>query len=45
MKPAKLFRSQLRERFPIDVRRCPLYQDMKEGVTPGGIEYYLPLFF
>ncbi len=22
-----------------------LYQDIKEGVTPGGIEYYLPLFF
>jgi len=42
---AKEFRSNLRERFPIDVRRCPLYQDMKEGVTPGGIEYYLPLFF
>ena len=42
---AKVFRSNLRERFPIDVRRCPLYQDMKEGVTPGGIEYYLPLFF
>jgi transcription-repair coupling factor (superfamily II helicase) len=42
---AKGFRSNLRERFPIDVRRCPLYQDMKEGVTPGGIEYYLPLFF
>ncbi|MFK2879433.1 transcription-repair coupling factor [Rhodanobacter hydrolyticus] len=42
---AKDFRSALRERFPIDVRRCPLYQDMKEGVTPGGIEYYLPLFF
>ncbi len=42
---AKAFRSHLRERFPIDVRRCPLYQDMKEGVTPGGIEYYLPLFF
>ena len=42
---AKNFRSNLRERFPIDVRRCPLYQDMKEGVTPGGIEYYLPLFF
>ncbi|MDI3261656.1 MAG: transcription-repair coupling factor [Fulvimonas sp.] len=39
------FRNRLRERFPIDVRRCPLYQDMKEGVTPGGIEYYLPLFF
>ncbi|MDQ6646230.1 MAG: transcription-repair coupling factor [Pseudomonadota bacterium] len=42
---AKDFRSHLRERFPIDIRRCPLYQDMKEGVTPGGIEYYLPLFF
>ena len=42
---AKEFRGNLRERFPIDVRRCPLYQDMKEGVTPGGIEYYLPLFF
>ncbi|WP_233843234.1 transcription-repair coupling factor [Dyella sp. 2HG41-7] len=42
---AKSFRSRLRERFPIDVRRCPVYQDMKEGVTPGGIEYYLPLFF
>ncbi len=42
---AKAFRSHLRERFPIDVRRCPIYQDMKEGVTPGGIEYYLPLFF
>ena len=42
---ARDFRTRLRERFPIDVRRCPLYQDMKEGVTPGGIEYYLPLFF
>ncbi|UPG84566.1 transcription-repair coupling factor [Luteibacter aegosomatis] len=42
---AKSFRNALRDRFPIDVRRCPLYQDMKEGVTPGGIEYYLPLFF
>ncbi len=42
---ARDFRTRLRERFPIDIRRCPLYQDMKEGVTPGGIEYYLPLFF
>ena len=41
----KQFRDQLRERFPIDVRHCPIYQDMKEGCTPGGIEYYLPLFF
>jgi transcription-repair coupling factor (superfamily II helicase) len=42
---AKAFRGRLRERFPIDPRHCPLYQDMKAGVTPGGIEYYLPLFF
>src|SRR5579875_859477 len=41
----RAFRDRLRERFPIDVRRCPIYQDMKQGVTPGGIEYYLPLFF
>ena len=39
------FRHRLRERFPIDVRRCPIHQDMKQGLTPGGIEYYLPLFF
>ncbi|HEX3122854.1 MAG TPA: CarD family transcriptional regulator, partial [Rhodanobacteraceae bacterium] len=41
----KAFRNTLRERFPIDPRRCPLYQDIKEGTTPAGIEYYLPLFF
>jgi transcription-repair coupling factor (superfamily II helicase) len=41
----KAFRNTLRERFPIDPRRCPLYQDIREGVTPAGIEYYLPLFF
>jgi transcription-repair coupling factor (superfamily II helicase) len=39
------FRNKLRERFPIDPRRCPLYQDIKEGTAPAGIEYYLPLFF
>jgi transcription-repair coupling factor (superfamily II helicase) len=42
---AKAFRNTLRERFPIDPRHCPLYQDIKEGATPAGIEYYLPLFF
>jgi len=41
----KAFRNTLRERFPIDPRHCPLYQDLKEGATPAGIEYYLPLFF
>ncbi len=41
----KEFRNRLRERFPIDPRHCPLYQDIKQGATPAGIEYYLPLFF
>ena len=35
----------LRERFDLDTRRSPLYQDLKAGVAPAGIEYYLPLFF
>ncbi len=41
----KEFRSKLRERFDIDPRRSPIYQDLREGVAPAGIEYYLPLFF
>lgn len=39
------FRARFRERFEIDHRRCPLYQDMSEGVISPGVEYYLPLFF
>jgi len=35
----------LRERFDVDTRRSPLYQDLKAGVLPSGIEYMLPLFF
>ncbi len=35
----------LRERFDVDTRRSPLYQDLKAGVLPSGIEYFLPLFF
>ncbi|MBS3896061.1 transcription-repair coupling factor [Silanimonas sp.] len=38
-------REALIERFDAHPRRCPLVQDLKEGVTPAGIEYYLPLFF
>ena len=41
----KRVRETLRERFDIDTRRSGLYQDLKEGSTPAGIEYYLPLFF
>src|SRR5690606_33493043 len=35
----------LRERFDLDIRRSSLYQDLKSGIAPSGIEYYLPLFF
>ncbi|MBP6625917.1 MAG: transcription-repair coupling factor [Arenimonas sp.] len=42
---ARRVRETLRERFEFDPRRCPLYQDLKEGGAPAGIEYYLPLFF
>ena len=39
------FRGRFRERFDVDFRRCPIYQDLSSGITPAGIEYYLPLFF
>ncbi len=39
------FRARFRERFDVDFRRCPIYQDLSTGITPAGIEYYLPLFF
>ena len=35
----------LRERFDIDTRRSALAQDLRAGIAPAGIEYYLPLFF
>ena len=35
----------MRERFDVDMRRSSLYQDLKAGVAPAGVEYYLPLFF
>lgn len=39
------FRRRWHERFDVDHRRCSVYQDVSEGITPAGIEYYLPLFF
>ena len=47
MDPASLGRvmDALRERFDVDTRRSALYQDLKAGIAPAGIEYYLPLFF
>ncbi|MGY1519699.1 transcription-repair coupling factor [Luteimonas sp. A482] len=35
----------LRGRFDVDTRRSALMQDLKAGIAPAGIEYYLPLFF
>src|SRR5262249_13730458 len=39
------FKRRFRARFPGDLTRMPLYQDIAEGAPPPGIEYYLPLFF
>ena len=39
------FRHRWHERFDVDQRRCPIYQDVSDGIMPAGIEYYLPLFF
>lgn len=39
------FRARFRERFDVDYRRCPLFQDISNGILAGGIEAYLPLFF
>ena len=39
------FRSRYREVFEGDPSRSPLYRDVSNGIAPGGIEYYLPLFF
>lgn len=40
-----LFLDQWHQRFTSDPRRCPVYQDVSSGLSPAGIEYYLPLFF
>jgi transcription-repair coupling factor (superfamily II helicase) len=40
-----LFRQAFRETFEGDPSQAQLYKDISKGLTPGGIEYYLPLFF
>ena len=35
----------LRDRFDIDTRRSALFQDLKAGLAPAGIEAWMPLFF
>ena len=39
------FRQRCRELFGGDLSRNRIYQDVSDGRVPGGIEYYLPLFF
>ncbi|WP_255611683.1 transcription-repair coupling factor [Marinobacterium arenosum] len=39
------FLQRWRETFDVDYRNCPTYQDLRNGLTPPGIEYYLPLFY
>jgi len=41
----KAFRRRYRARFEGDPGRSPIYRDVSNGLAPGGIEYFLPLFF
>ncbi|MDX1379692.1 MAG: transcription-repair coupling factor, partial [Xanthomonadales bacterium] len=38
------FRRAFRHRFAVDTRQVNLYQDLRAGVLPQGLEQYLPLF-
>ena len=39
------FRRAFRNRFDVDIRKVTLYQDLRSGIHPQGLEQYLPLFF
>lgn len=39
------FKSRWHENFDVDHNACPVYQDISSGLSPAGIEYYLPLFY
>ncbi len=41
----KTFRQNFRQTFEVDPNSCPIYQDVSQGISSPGIEYYLPLFF
>lgn len=41
----RLFRQNFRLEFGGDPQRSPIYRDVSNNLAPGGIEYYLPLFF
>jgi transcription-repair coupling factor (superfamily II helicase) len=40
-----LFKNNWHSQFNSDPKACPVYQDVASGLSPAGIEYYLPLFF
>jgi transcription-repair coupling factor (superfamily II helicase) len=40
-----LFRQNWRAKFDNDPKNSYIYQEISGGITPAGIEYYLPLFF
>jgi transcription-repair coupling factor (superfamily II helicase) len=39
------FLNNWHDHFDHDPGQCSIYNDIKEGIAPQGIEYYLPLFF
>lgn len=39
------FRQQFRSQFGGNPLKCPVYQDVSDGICSPGIEYYLPFFF
>src|SRR5882762_9505513 len=39
------FRRRYRLRFSGDLSEQAIYRDVSSGIAPGGIEYFLPLFF
>jgi len=39
------FRQRFRQRFELDMRHCTMYQELRKGYHPQGLEYFLPLFF
>ncbi|HEC73967.1 MAG TPA: transcription-repair coupling factor [Methylophaga aminisulfidivorans] len=41
----QLFRQQFRRHFEGDPQRSYIYREVSDGNVPGGIEYYLSLFF
>lgn len=39
------FKQQWLGKFDVNHKACPIFQDVSAGISPPGIEYYLPLFF